>query len=139
MKKWWILPVLAVFLVACGNETQEQPKEDDAISVDSIEPEKNTTESTDSEMSPEGEQETPPVSFDSELSAFEEFAILAENIPLDELTSHIETDNPGKRIILFENESGKKVYKSIFVKHDQYLKVIDLEADQLLFEGNVEK
>lgn len=49
----------------------------------------------------------------------------------------VETDNPGTRVILFENSSGRKVYKSVFVKHDQRLKVLDLDGGPPLFNERI--
>ena len=56
------------------------------------------------------------------------------------MTSDVEEDNQNKRIILFENEAGEKVYKSIFIKENEHLKIIDIANDQengLIFEGNL--
>ena len=151
MKKWWLLPALAVFLAACGNDEEAKPVEDEDISVDVVEPEEEpaepeVTEPAETETTPEeapAEEipaEEPNASYEpsnSNLLGHEEAEVLAQHIPLDELTAQVEVDNQGKRITLFENESGKKVYKSIFIKHDNHLKIIDLNGDKLLFEGNL--
>ncbi|WP_301107954.1 hypothetical protein [Sporosarcina sp.] len=125
MKKLWLLPMLALFLAACGND--EEAKDEDEISIDTIEPEEDTAES----------DTIAPVN--SEMTLEEENDVLKKHIPVGELTSRVETDNPGKRIILFENQSGEKVYKSIFIKHDQYVKIIDLKDDNLLYEGQIKE
>ncbi|GKV67115.1 MULTISPECIES: hypothetical protein [unclassified Sporosarcina] len=145
MKKLWLLPVLALFLAACGNEEEAKPKDDNEISVDTIEPEEDAAETDqaateDSETALEKENtEDQSASTDSGLSQYEESAVLEDHLPMDELTSRVEADNPGKRIILFENQNGEKVYKSIFIKHDQHVKIIDLKEDNLLFEGRITK
>ena len=47
---------------------------------------------------------------------------------LDSLTPEIETDNPNTRVILYADADGRKVYKSIYVKRNNRLKVIDLNG-----------
>lgn len=146
MKKWWLLPALAVFLAACGNGEEAKPVEDEDISVDVIEPEEEpadseVTEPSETETTPEeAPAEEPKASYEpsnSNLLDHEEAEVLAEHIPVDELTAQVEVDNEGKRITLFENESGQKVYKSIYIKHDNHLKIIDLNGDKLLYEGTL--
>lgn len=154
MKKLWLLPVLAVFLAACGNDDEAKPVEDEDISVDVIEAEEGqaepeATEPAESEEpeATEGEEapeetpaEEPNASYDpanTNLADHEENEILADHIPMDELTAQVEVDNENKRITLYENESGQKVYKSIFIKNDNHLKIIDLNGDKLLYDGNL--
>ncbi|AXH99617.1 hypothetical protein DV702_07545 [Sporosarcina sp. PTS2304] len=147
MKKWWIVPAAAIFLAACGNDNATKPTEDDDISVDMIEPEEQPEEqmeateepasTVEEEATDEETTEAQPTPSVDELSTYEESAVLAEHIPVDTLKSHVETDNPGTRVILFEDESGKKVYKSVFVKHDQHVKIIDLNDDILVYEGHL--
>lgn len=150
MKKWWLLPVLAVFLAACGNDEEATPAENEDLSVDEIAPDvEDQAESTEPEEAEPTTEEAPEeestgeeskASYDpgnANLLEHEESEVLAEHIPLDELTAQVEADNEGKRIILFEDKDGKKVYKSILIKHDNHLKIIDLNGDELLFEGKL--
>lgn len=146
MKKLWLLPVLAIFLAACGSNDEKEPAKDEDISVDVIEPETEPEETeTESTAEPadekgaaeEGNTEEQPAAADSDLSGYEEADVLGEHMPVDELTPIVETDNPGKRIILFEDADGQKVYKSIFIKHDQHVKIIDLKKDGLVYEGRL--
>ncbi|ARF16535.1 hypothetical protein [Sporosarcina ureae] len=150
MKKWWLLPALAVFLAACGSNQEAKPVEDEDISVDEIEPEEEpaepeVTEPTDteetSEEAPEempGEEPNAPYEpSNTNLLEHEEAEILEEHIPMDELTAQVEVDNQNKRIVLYENKSGQEVYKSIFIKDDNHLKIIDLNDDHVLYEGNL--
>ena len=151
MKKWWLLPALAVFLVACSNDQEAKPVEDKDISVDEIEPEEESAELEGTKpadtKAPQEEApvedvpgEEPKASYEpsnSNLLGHEEAEVLAEHIPMNELIAQVEVDNQNKRIILYENESGQKVYKSIFIKEDNYLKVIDLNDDNIFYEGNL--
>lgn len=132
-EKWWLLPALAVFLVACSNDQEAKPVEDKDISVDEIEPE----EEAPVEDVPGEEPKASYEPSNSNLLGHEEAEVLAEHIPMNELIAQVEVDNQNKRIILYENERGQKVYKSIFIKEDNYLKVIDLNDDNILYEGNL--
>lgn len=146
MKKLWLLPALAVFLVACGSDEETKPVENEDNSVDLIEPEEELAEP---EVNEPAGTETPPEDVpgeepnasykpsNSNLLGHEEAEVLAEHIPMDELTARVEVDNQNKRIVLFENESGQKVYKSILIKDDLHLKIIDLNGDNVLYEGNL--
>ena len=48
------------------------------------------------------------------------------------------TDNPGKRILLFTDANGRKIYKSIFIKNDRHLKIIQLDGEGLLYNNKVQ-
>lgn len=143
MKKWWLLCAFALLLAACGND-------DAADTEDAVQNDMPAAEDTADEQQPQpadgtgaadeientAAEEPQPAEQNTSLS-YKESAVLAQQIPLNELTERVQTDNPGKRIILFENNSGEKMYKSIFVKHNQFLKITDLKSDRLLYKGNV--
>ena len=44
---------------------------------------------------------------------------------------HLSTDNPGTRIFIF-HEDSEQYYKTIFIKDEKRLKIIDLVNDKLL-------
>ena len=69
----------------------------------------------------------------SELENFEEYATLNDTIDLSKYSSIVESDNKGSRVIIFKDENEKKVYKSVYTKNNQRLKIIQLTDDQLLF------
>lgn len=73
-----------------------------------------------------------------DLTMLEEYAIIDDNIDLSKHTSKVEEDNPGTRVILFEDESGKKVYKSVYVKNDKHLKIIKLDDEGLLYNDFIQ-
>jgi hypothetical protein len=54
------------------------------------------------------------------LTAFEEYTILDENIDLSVLKEKVLTDNPGKRVIMFLDDNGQELYKSIYVKETNF-------------------
>lgn len=133
MKKIWLIPVLALTLTGCGNN-EEIVEEEESVEV--IESKETDSENRETEIEEEA-QNNEESSSDSITADYEENELLEEHLPLDELTPQIKTDNQNKRIILFENQSGKKVYKSIFIKNDQHLKIIDLNGDGLVYEGHL--
>lgn len=132
MKKIWLIPALALTLAGCGNE--EIVEKDEPAEV--VESEETDSENTGTEMAEEAEMDEETNS-DSLTADYEENELLKEHLPLAELTPRVETDNQNKRIILFENQSGQKVYKSIFIKNDQHLKIVDLNDDGLVYEGHL--
>lgn len=145
MKKWWLLPVLAVFLAACGNndaDGQNDPDAEPAVDVSEsdidteVEPEVTEPDSSKDAVTDSAEEE-PAQSVDPKLEGLEEFSDLEEHMPLADLTADIEADNQGKRVILYEDSTGQKVYKSVYVKHDQHVKIIDLKNEGLVYEGKV--
>ncbi|WHZ32581.1 hypothetical protein QNK01_02915 [Desemzia incerta] len=71
-----------------------------------------------------------------DLTEYPETTAIQETIDLTELTGYVISDNPGTRILIFTNEE-KQVYKSIFVKDEKQLKVIDLEQNEVLIDETV--
>src|SRR5699024_2966617 len=72
-----------------------------------------------------------------ELSDFEEFAVIADNIDVDAYEGKVVEDNQEKRVILFEDENGHEQYKTIFVKHKNFVKIISFDEGQI-FAGSID-
>lgn len=68
---------------------------------------------------------------------FEELPTINEIMENKEYLMQVETDNQNKRILFFENDNGEKLFKSIYIKHDQRLKVIDLAKDQMVYNEKI--
>ncbi|WP_281863270.1 hypothetical protein [Planomicrobium okeanokoites] len=47
------------------------------------------------------------------------------------------TDNPGNRVMFLLDENGEKRYKTIFVKYNSYLKIIDLDGGGEVYYGKL--
>lgn len=105
-----------------GNATTDQEKQKDESAEK--ESSKDTTNKEDS--SSKSNQ-------NAELEKYDEYKTIAKEIDLDKYTGKVQTDNKGNRIMLFANENGKNQYKSIFVKRQSRLKIVDFNNDQLLF------
>lgn len=136
MKKLWLIPAIALTLVACGNNKEEIAEEEEA-SVEVVEQKDIESEE---EVVEEEETEEKEESSNSVLESYQEADILEENIPVNRLTPQVETDNQNKRILLFKNGNGEKVYKSIFIKINERLKIIDItnnDDDGLIYEGSL--
>lgn len=71
-----------------------------------------------------------------ELTDYPETERIQETIDLTNLTGYVISDNPGTRIFIFANE-GKQLYKSIFVKDKDRLKVVDLEQNNVVIDETV--
>lgn len=121
-------------------ETEETKEvKENKSKTEEIEETIETTETEKKEgekMTTESEKEN--LQHQDTLKDYQEYDTLNTKIPLSDFTSHIQTDNPGKRVILFKNENGQVVYKSIFVKKKSYLKIIDTKNDNgLVFNGRI--
>lgn len=64
-----------------------------------------------------------------------EYPVLLEKFDVKAYQSIIETDNPNTRIIFFTDELGMKKYKCIFMKHDERLRIIQLQTGNVLYDG----
>lgn len=144
--------VVLIGLAACSNDNNKfdttQPNEDEL----NFSPEESEDESNDNidenELPAEGETEESEAdenevehSEDSndeesnipeEIMDFEESTTLTEHVQLDDLTTHIQTDNQNTRVIIFSGDQGKQ-YKSVFVKRQNRLKIINLDTDAQIF------
>ncbi|BAC15255.1 hypothetical protein [Oceanobacillus iheyensis HTE831] len=69
----------------------------------------------------------------SNLTSFEEYNTITDQVNTDNLTFHLETDNQGNRIMFLVDEDGEKHYKTIFIKHSSHLKMIDLNGGGQIF------
>ena|SRR5699024_2343787 len=72
-------------------------------------------------------------SSDNELADYPEYDTLVDEIDVDSLQAEVETDNQNKRVILYSDDNDKKVFKSIFIKKKDRLKIIDFDDDGEIF------
>ncbi len=111
VKKLLIAIVGSVIITGCSS-----PQEEEVVPVELIEelPEENQV-----------------------LNDLPEYPILNNIIDLQVYLANIETDNEETRVIFFEDKDGNKVYKSVFVKNESYLKVIELEDGEGILYNEV--
>lgn len=70
---------------------------------------------------------------DIQQSEYPELSTLQEMIDLETVESYLITDNPGTRVIVFV-EDGEQAYKSIYIKSDNRLKLVDFEVNELILD-----
>lgn len=136
MKKLFILCLAAILLGACSGK-DEQAKDttnnDESKATQTAEPEngqRDNTEVQETEVQEEKSEGSSAVNEDQ--SSYTELPTVLDTIGNDQFEQVIKTDNPNKRVILFEDEHHNKKFKSILIKHDNRLKVIDLENDRMM-------
>ncbi|HIY56628.1 MAG TPA: hypothetical protein H9829_00275 [Candidatus Tetragenococcus pullicola] len=128
---------LAVF-AGCSQETSSKKETTlETSTFETIVEETGTTQlfsgtSEESTENLEESEETTEKTTVEALNDFEELQTIENAIDTSSLTIETVTDNSNKRILLFSNSQGNKVYKSIFIVPKRRLKLIDLTNDQLL-------
>lgn len=140
MKKTLIILFGLLLLVGCSNNNDaEQPKVD---KEDQNQAEQNQDQAENPDASEDEEANTEDATTDDatetdkndHLKEFNEFDVLAAELDLNTYEGVVETDNNGNRIILFQDATGKKEFKSIFIKNDNRLKIVQFDnEDNLLF------
>lgn len=125
-----IVPMLTLFLFA-GCSAQE-----DTGSVETVpSQEEINSESVEEDFESVPEEELNDAEV-IEQSDYPEFNALEEEIALETLESYLITDNPGTRVVVFV-ENGEQVYKSIYIKPENRLKLVDLKANELMIDEEV--
>ncbi|MBO1004168.1 hypothetical protein ACFSKI_06970 [Pseudogracilibacillus auburnensis] len=141
MQKLIILFVSSTLLLgitACSQKDTDQQQEE---SEKQAKTEEHTEQNVDQnevavqENEEEGQKEAENEQQDipDTIAHMEEATILADHIDFSNLHAKVETDNANKRVILFQDNDHSKKYKSIFIKNDQRLKIIDLKNDGLIY------
>lgn len=143
MKKRFTILLSILLLAGCSSEDANQPKKEDddankvvqaevnPESLDTVIEDQNETEDDVNQSNTEDTDDSDTKN--DHLKDFIEFDVLVDKIDLDIYQGVVETDNKGNRIILFENENGHKEYKSIFVKHENRLKIVQFDDDGLIY------
>ena len=144
MKKLSLLFIASFTLAACAAENNSDSSE--AVeSMETIESEVSSAPES-VETSEHSSQESETASEDLEGVTEEELAnaeSVSEYDSYEELVyqdvfnpeqyqGSIVTDNQGKRIFLF-SDGQNQIYKTIYIKHDNRLKIIDLQEDDLVY------
>ena len=131
--------LLLIALVACGDtQNEEQTDTDNAIEENEDKAETNNdtevnedqveTDNEDTDETKENKEEE-PTNTNEEITDYEEADVIEEQIDIADMDVKIETDNPNKRILLF-SDNDKVMYKTIYIKEKQRLKIIDIYEDK---------
>lgn len=138
MKKYLFILLGLLVLAGCSDDKAKDSVDVDVDTTPEVEvDDSDSAEVVEEDDATEVEEEQAGVVGD-DLTTFEEYAIIDDNIDLAAHTSKVEEDNPGTRVILFEDASGKKVYKSVYVKNDKHLKIIKLDDEGLLYNDFIQ-
>src|SRR5690606_11522694 len=109
MKKLLFLAMSVLLLAACSDSGADKPDENQNAQPN----------------------ESAPVE-ENEKTDFVEYATVTKEIG-DTYKVDTEADTDEKRVLLFEDNSGEKVYKSVYLKQNNLLKIYDLKEDRLIF------
>lgn len=135
---------VATFLVACADNVEEAKEEmageSEALEeeVDALEKEidelkKEVEELGKEEQEAVDEEASEDVSEGTLVETYEEGKIIAEQIDVDQLSMQINTDNPNSRVLFFHTDDYSEKYKTVFVKKEKRLKIIDERKDDLIY------
>ncbi|MFD1453477.1 MULTISPECIES: hypothetical protein [Oceanobacillus] len=114
------LLIILLIISACQSETNDVATEEH--------PSNRSTEEVPEESQDTSEEEE---NNDSDLVAdedtyeYEEQEVIEQQIEEGDYDVLVETDNKGTRVMFYEID-GEKYYKTIFVKNDNRLKIIDI-------------
>ncbi|MBM6615071.1 hypothetical protein JTF06_09255 [Desemzia sp. RIT804] len=121
--KLLLLALTLLMFAGCGDEEFEAPG--------------NNEVTTSSEIVEEEFEQVPEEDYESadpiQATDYPELSAIQEEIDLDTVEGHLVTDNPGTRVIIFV-EDGQQAYKSIYIKSDNRLKLVDFKANELLID-----
>ncbi|MEI3604445.1 hypothetical protein SPD48_01955 [Pseudogracilibacillus sp. SE30717A] len=135
--------ILLIGLTACNSSQKADSSEDNSFDQEvdgedqSKESEKeiddqNQSKASENEVETENNNDT-----NDKLSNFEEKNAIEENIDITGLEVNVETDTDNKRVILFEDQNHHKVYKTIFIKSEKRIKIIDIKKDNGLIYNEI--
>jgi len=130
--------ILFVLLVAsaCQADTEQEADNNADESQQAAEEHESDTAG---EASEEPEEESEDSTFDNEAEAsydYKEQKVIAEQIAEGDYDAVVETDNKESRVMIYEMD-GEKYYKTIFVKHDSRLKIIDIHNNDGLIYNEI--
>lgn len=118
-----------------SQSSQEVVQESTAVESSAPAEEADTEEDSE-DMAPVSEEEAANAEEATDLSQYEELAYAKDKVDLSKYESRILNDNQGKRVMLF-SDGNQQVYKTVYVKHNNWLKVIDLKNDDLVVNESI--
>lgn len=90
----------------------------------------------DDDLAQISEEEVAKAEIVTDISQYEELVYAKDTIDLSVYESRLVTDNQGTRVMLFSKDN-EQVYKTVYVKNNNWLKVIDLKGDKLLLNEKI--
>lgn len=139
MKKLSLILIGIVFLALTACSTQNEEKEIEGGNKDTVDEQEQVKEPVNNEEEAGKHEEELDVNTsdkqDSQeaLINFPEYETIKNNADIEELQYTIETDNPNTRVIIFNTADSIKKYKTVFVKRENRLKIINLENHEQIY------
>lgn len=124
-------------LAACGENEQSTDTADNEGNESTATEDENQNadkEKLEDKEVTNGNTENNEEAADIDLTELPEYSPIKNHIDLDAHPPVVVEDNEGKRIILFRNEKNQEKYKSIFIKEEERVKIIDLDKGEI-FNG----
>lgn len=90
----------------------------------------------DDDLAQISEEEVAKAEIVTDISQYEELVYAKDTIDLSVYESRLVTDNQGTRVMLFSKDN-EQVYKTVYVKNNNWLKVIDLKGGKLLLNEKI--
>lgn len=84
-----------------------------------------------------GEQQDYEVVSSVDASGYIEFDAIQKHIETEGLEFQLITDNQGKRILFLVDEAGVKHFKTIFIKSQNILEIIDVSGGGQVYRGSI--
>jgi len=133
-----IVGIVAVFYLSEEKEATIKPIEEEQEQDKQVLQENPSNQETDeNHTDQEDSSKITELNEGEDVSRFEEYSKIQTYINIDEYTAEIVEDHPNKRIILFINSERETKYKSIYIKHKNFVKLIQLDGNGLLYKGSV--
>lgn len=73
----------------------------------------------------------------ADITSFEEYNTIMNKVNAENLSFHLVTDNQGNRIMFLVDENGNKHYKTIFIKYNKQLEIIDVKNGGQVYYGTI--
>lgn len=130
------LVTVTLLLTACTNSEGNKNSNLEEVQLPQ---QTEVVEEVKEEMEPEQEKNEPEQKavHDEKWVSLPEYETIMENIDSDIYSFEMVTDNVGKRILLLTNEAGEAKYKSIFIKSNNQLKIINVDGEGQVFYGSL--
>lgn len=129
----YILFTSGALLAACAGTTQDENEPNEVQETESVE--NMDGEASAEEMAPASDEEIEQADTVSESLDYEELAYQDVFNP-EEYDARLITDNPGTRVFIFR-DGEQQVYKTVYIKSDNRLKLIDIANNQLLLNEQI--
>lgn len=119
-----------------SEEVRTESVSSESMAVESSAATEMSDEEDDDDLAQISEEEVAKAEIVTDISQYEELVYAKDTIDLSVYESRLVTDNQGTRVMLFSKDN-EQVYKTVYVKNNNWLKVIDLKGDKLLLNEKI--